>query len=47
MCRFRKLLGSLLFLMVIGGVANVCFAHPGPVDKNGCHLDGSGRKHCH
>ena len=49
MARFwtRKTLRSILLLVSLIAVADVCLAHPGPVGSDGCHLDGSGRRHCH
>ena len=49
MTRFsaRKVVGSLLLLISMVAIADVCLAHPGPVDGRGCHQDGSGRRHCH
>jgi hypothetical protein len=43
----RKIVASVLLFLSTMAVVDVCVAHPGPVDRNGCHLDGQGRRHCH
>lgn len=44
--KFKELI--TLLLIVVGFLSmSVVYAHPGPVDRDGCHLDSQGRKHCH
>lgn len=43
----RSLFGAAVFLVLCVTFVDVSAAHPGPVDRFGCHLDGAGRRHCH
>ena len=42
----KLILTYLVFLAALGAPFELA-AHDGPVDEDGCHLDGSGRLHCH
>lgn len=42
------LIALLSFIFGVSFAADSTFAHPGRVDRNGCHRDaGAGKKHCH
>jgi hypothetical protein len=42
-----RVIRSVLLAFSLLVFADAGVAHPGPVDGNGCHLDGNGRRHCH
>lgn len=43
----RSFSGAAVFLVLWMAFIDVSAAHPGPVDRYGCHLDAAGRRHCH
>lgn len=43
----RVMLMLLLLLLLAMASSVVAVAHEGPVDPDGCHKDGDGRRHCH
>jgi hypothetical protein len=45
MMRSKRVVGiAIIVLAVLAGAAS---AHKAPVDKNGCHYDWQGKRHCH
>lgn len=44
---FKKRALFQVIILVILTIPNTLIAHDGPVDSDGCHLDGKGRLHCH
>jgi hypothetical protein len=43
----KKTLVMIFVVFAMSMMGNVVNAHDDPVDRDGCHLDPDGRKHCH